>query len=66
MAHKPNPASRAAGRAGDRFICLAAMNDPENSSPALPFQAVWLERRFRLSASRAVLIAELAFGEART
>lgn len=65
MAHKPNPAARGAGRAGDRFNCLAALNDPQIAQPLAHFQAAHLARRFRLAPALAAIVAPLVFGETR-
>jgi hypothetical protein len=64
--HKPNPAARlGAGRAGDRFTCRAALNNPQIAQPLAHFQAAHLARRFRLAPALAAIVAPLVFGEAR-
>ena len=62
--HKTNPASpMAAGRAGDRFNSLAALNDLQMiPQPIVCVQASFLSRRFGLSPHVAALLAPLAFG----
>ena len=67
MAHKKETRPRGdAGRASDRFICLAAMTYSENTLSKFNVQELFLSRRFGLSPERAAIIASLAFGEARS
>ena len=47
--HKPNPAARAAGGAGDLLKSRAALNDPRIAQPLHHFQAAHLARRFSIS-----------------
>ena len=64
--HKTNPASpMAAGRAGDRFNSLAALNDPQIAQPLISIQADFVARRFGLAPEFGALVANLVFGEAR-
>jgi len=64
-AHKRNPAPRAAGRALDRFICSAAMNDLEIPQVLAQFQAAHLARTFGIAPSIAAVLAMYAFENGR-
>jgi hypothetical protein len=61
-----NPATLAACRARVEFESRAASNVPENKASPVDIQAArahWLEQRFHLAPTVAVVVAELAFRE---
>ena len=58
MAVRTDPAAWGASRGLDRFICSAAMNDPEIPQLLAQFQAAHLARRFGLPVSTAVHLAD--------
>jgi hypothetical protein len=59
--HNRNPATRDAGRAGNRFNCLAALNGSQVAQALPSYQATFVARRLRLSLPLARIVAELAF-----
>jgi hypothetical protein len=62
----PNPAAANCG-ARETFVCMAALNEPENTPSYSQIQsrrAAWLARRFRLPTTIAHAVAALHFGEA--
>jgi hypothetical protein len=63
---KSNPAA-ANCRARETFSCLAALNNPEITSPERKIQyrrAAWIARRYAVPMAMAQTIAGLFFGEA--
>jgi hypothetical protein len=65
--HKAKPgAAYRAGRAGKAFESLAASNGPEITQPLVSLQSDFVARKFRLAPHLGAVVAELAFGEARS
>ncbi|MCW2317632.1 hypothetical protein M2322_003196 [Rhodoblastus acidophilus] len=63
---KGNPATRMTGRVPEKIVCLAASINLEDSRSPLEVQRLRaISRRAALPPAVAVLVAELAFGEAR-
>jgi hypothetical protein len=63
-----HPSKRKPAAEADRLpkrFCLAAETNREDSREPLDFQALTMTRRFGVSRAAAVVLASLAFGEAR-
>ena len=60
---KSNPPAVARGGLGN-IKAVAAVDTREDATALTKIQAACLEKRFRLSAERAALVASLAFGRA--